>query len=233
MDSSNHRPVRKILHTADLHLLKCNDRGCKALETVINLSISKKVDLILIAGDFFDETRNTDSLLDFVREQICRVSIPIVILPGNHDCLVPKSVYAKKEYWQEFLHVHILRQSGGETLNLPDLNICIWGKPIDTYYDVLPLQGMPQPEKNGSWNIVMAHGMVVKTIPDEKRAYIITEDELNSPDWDYMALGHIPRFQLVCNKPIVCYSGSPKESNTVALVDLSEESGVQVTCIEV
>ncbi len=88
------------------------------------------------------------------------------------------------------------------------------------------------PEQNGSWTIALAHGWVVETIPHEKRAFLITEDELRSvTGWDYIALGHIPRFGIVCEKPFACYSGSPTDSNTMALVELDDKSGVQVECL--
>lgn len=217
-----------MLHTSDLHLLMLNDHGCRAFTAVIDLAIKERVDLLLIAGDFFDQNRIEDNVLDFVKEQFSRVSIPIVILPGNHDCLVDDSVY-HKNHWQDCPNAHIFRSNQGETLNLSGLNISIWGKPIDTYSDVRPFAGIPHPEVNGNWNIAAAHGLVVKQMPHHTRSYIITEDEINGTKWDYIALGHMIVYEHVWNNPPTYYSGSATEKDTLALVDFNEETGVKVT----
>ena len=47
--------------------------------------------------------------------------------------------------------------------------------------------------------------------------------------WDYIALGHLITFKYICREPVkACYCGSPSLSGTVAIVELSEETGVQV-----
>ncbi|MDD5289301.1 MAG: metallophosphoesterase, partial [Dehalococcoidales bacterium] len=156
---SSHKPPRRIIHTSDLHLLSLNGPACQGLQAVVDLALKSEAELLIIAGDLFDQNRIEDNVLDFVRKQICRLPIPVAILPGNHDCLVPESVYNRSEYWQDCTNTHIFRDSRGETLNLPALHLSLWGRPIDTYMnDVRPLEGMPQPADNGSWNILMAHG---------------------------------------------------------------------------
>ena len=41
--------------------------------------------LLLIAGDLFDNNRVPDDDFDFVRDQLARLSCPVLVLPGNHD----------------------------------------------------------------------------------------------------------------------------------------------------
>ena len=221
------KPSRRILHTSDIHVLNSGDKGARSLEAVVNLAIKSRADLLLIAGDLFDQHRIDDTTLAFVQEQVWRIPIPVVILPGNHDCLVEGSVYHSSR-WHECRNVHIFTDGRGETLDLHDLNVSIWGRPIDTYDDVLPLKDMPRPEKNGEWNIAMAHGMFQRTPPEFKRSYAITESEVKGSGWDYMALGHMPRFDHICSDPMACYSGSPTDTGLVALVELDEASGVKV-----
>jgi DNA repair exonuclease SbcCD nuclease subunit len=163
-----------------------------------------------------------------VREQFRRLPIPILVLPGNHDCLVPGSVFARAGFWEDCRNLHIFREAG--TLDLPHLDVSIWGKPIDTHFgDVRPLHDMPPFEKNGAWNIVMAHGYFVDTDSPLFPSYHITEDEINRTESDYVALGHVPVFRCVCENPAAYYSGSPSFSGTAALVDLDEKQGVRVT----
>lgn len=229
MTPTYHRPARRILHTSDLHLTTRNDPACQSFESIINLAIKSRCDILLIAGDFFDSNRVEENLLDFVRQQLWRIPIPVAILPGNHDCLMPDSVYERNGRWHDNRNVHIFRDSHGERLDLPDLGVSIWGRPIDSYNnDVRPLEYLPRPVQNGTWNIAIAHGFFVRSAPLFPCSYAIYENEIAGTDWDYVALGHVPVFECVCNNPAVYYSGSP-QSGTAALVDLSEESGIKVT----
>jgi exonuclease SbcD len=224
------RPTRRILHTADLHIAFLGDKGCQSLEAVVNTAIKSRVDLLLFAGDLFDHNRVDDKLLEFVRAQFWRLPIPIVILPGNHDCLVPDSIFSKTEFWKSCRNLHVFRQTQGETLDLPFLNISIWGKPIDTYLgDIRPMQGEPQLFGGGLWHIAVAHGYFIDTESPLFPSYHITEYEIAEHEWDYVALGHVPVFRCVSHNPVAYYSGSPSFSGTVALVDLDEKTGVHVT----
>lgn len=223
-----HRPTCRLLHTSDLHLLAINDHGCRTLNSIINLTVQESVNLLLIAGDLFDQNQIDDNVLEFVKAQFSRISIPIIILPGNHDCLVEDSVY-NKSLWQNCPDIHIIRRGQGEIVVIPKLNVSVWGKAIDTYFDVRPFIGVPQPERNGNWNIAAAHGLVVKHLPHHTRSYIITEAEIKDTSWDYIALGHMTIFERVWSNPPAYYCGSATEKGTVALVDLNEETGVEIT----
>ncbi len=226
----NTRPARRILHTADLHMAFLGDKGCSGLETVVNTAVSQRADLLLIAGDLFDNNRIEDNLMEFVRGQFWRLPIPIVVLPGNHDCLVPGGVFTRAEFWKSCRNLHVLQHTDGETLNLPFLNLSIWGRPIDNYFgDIHPMQGRSKQIDGGFWNIAVAHGYFVDTDSPRFPSYHITEPEIAENPWDYVALGHVPTFHCVCNSPVAYYSGSPLISGTAALVDFDEKTGVHVT----
>jgi DNA repair exonuclease SbcCD nuclease subunit len=226
----SNRPTRRILHTSDLHLAFPDDNACQSLQGVVNLAIKSRVDILLVAGDLFDHNRVEDSLLEFVKEQFRRLPIPVVVLPGNHDCLVPGGVFSKSGFWQDCRNIHVFRETQGETLDLPHLNVSIWGKPIDTYMgDVHPLEDIPAAGNDDAWNIAMAHGYFVDTESPIHPSYHITEAEIEKADRDYIALGHVPVFRCVCDNPVAYYAGSPSMFGTAALVTLSEKTGVQVT----
>ena len=218
-----------ILHTSDLHLDLLGDKACDCLEALVGLAIKNKVDLVIIAGDLFDHNRVDDDLISFAVEQLERLTVPTVILPGNHDCLVLGSVFERAELWRDGANVRILGAPLGETLDLPELGVSLWGKSMD--FDdgsVRPLAGIPRPEKNGHWHIVVAHGYYVGGEYPLFPSYHITEEEIVSSGWDYIALGHVVTFGCVCSKPVAYYCGSPL-FGTVALVELAEETGVQVS----
>lgn len=222
---------RRILHTSDLHLTSLGDRACHSLEAMVELASKTKVDLVIVAGDLFDHNRVDDNLVSFVAEQMQRLPVYVAILPGNHDCLVPDSVYHRVECWQGAINVRVFRAPQGETLDLPGLGVSLWGKAIVSHDgDIQPLAGIPRPRRKGQWHIAVAHGYYVGTEPPLFPSYHITEGEIASSGWDYIALGHYPVFRCVCNEPVkACYCGSPSISDTVAVIDLAEETGVQVT----
>lgn len=225
------RRQRRVLHTSDLHLGLFGDSACQGLKEVVNLAISAKVDLVIVAGDLFDHNRVDENLVSFVVEQLRRLPVPVAILPGNHDCLTPDSVFERVELWQNCANVRIFRSPHGEMLNLPELGVLLWGKAHDSYdHDVLPLAGIPRPQRNGQWHIAVAHGYYVGVGPPLFPSYHITQEEIVTSGWDYIALGHMLPFGCVCSEPVKAYySGSPSLSGTMAIVDLVEETGVQVT----
>jgi len=207
------------------------DDACECLEAVVNLAARAEVDLVIIAGDLFDNNRVNDDLVSFAAGQLQRLTMPTVILPGNHDCLVPGSAFERAEFWSDCANIQIIREPDGEILELPELGVSIWGKSINSYDgEVRPLAGIPQPQGDGRWNIAVAHGYYVSKIPPLFYSYLITEEEIVASGWDYIALGHIAVFRCICDEPVKAYyCGSPSVSGTVNLVDLAEETGVQVT----
>ena len=225
------RDKRRLLHTSDFHLASLGDKACDCLEVLVGLAIKNGVDLVIVAGDLFDHNRVDDKLVRFVAEQLRRLTVPAVILPGNHDCLVPGSVFERVGFWQDCANVRIIKAPQGETLDLPELGVSLWGKSMD--FDdgsVRPLAGIPRPQKNGHWHIAMAHGYYVSNNLPLFPSYHITTEEIVTSGWDYIALGHIPVFKCICSEPVKAYySGSPSLSDTVALVELTEEMGVQVS----
>ncbi len=229
------RMRRRVLHTSDLHLESLGDKACHSLETVVSLAIKTKVDLVIVAGDLFDHNRVTESLISFVAEQLQRLPVYVAILPGNHDCLIPDAVFERADLWQNCTNVRVFRAPHGETIDLPDLGMSVWGKSHHSYeHDVRPLAGIPRPQGNGRWHIAVAHGYYVGVGPPLFPSYHISQEEISTPGWDYIALGHLPTFNCVCSEPVKAYySGSPSlsgtVSGTVAIVDLAEETGVQVT----
>ena len=142
--TSNSRGRRLLLHTSDLHLGRLGDNACRCLESVIDLAIERGVDLIIVAGDLFDRGNVDDATVGFVVEQLGRPEVPVVILPGNHDCLLPGTVLTRPEFQEDGGHICVVTAVEGETLQLPGLKISLWGKSNDSYdSDLRPLAEPP------------------------------------------------------------------------------------------
>ncbi|MBI2980316.1 MAG: metallophosphoesterase [Chloroflexi bacterium] len=229
--ADNGRTRRRVLHTADVHVISVGDKACHSLEALISLAIKTNVDLVIIAGDLFDYNRVGDDLVRFVAEQFQRLPMPVVVLAGNHDCLAADSVFGRTGLWEKCTNMLIFRAPQGEIFDLPALGIRLWGKPIATYEnDVYPMVGIPKPEEDGHWNIAVAHGHYVGDGPPLFPSYHIKKQEIIGSGWDYVALGHHPVFECVDTAPVVaCYAGSPSLSGNVVIVDFAEDTGVQIS----
>lgn len=223
--------MRRLLHTSDLHLESLEHESCHDFHSLIIAARQVEADLVVIAGDLFDSQRVRDNLIRFVVEELRRLTAQVVILPGNHDCLTPLSAYARSTIWEDSPNIRIFRSPDGETVKFPDLGIALWGKPSTSYdQDMLPLEGIPQPEGNGGWNIAVAHGFYVGNDQPFSPGYQITHREIVESGRDYIALGHVPVFNVICHEPVLaCYSGSPQVSGGFLIVDLGEETGIKLS----
>ena len=115
-------------------------------------------------------------------------------------------------------------------MRFPDLGITLWGKPLTSYdAEIVPLEGLPRPDANGCWNIAVAHGFYIGNDPHYSPSYQITRREIVESGWDYIALGHVPVFNVICHKPVMaCYSGSPQANGGFLMVDFCEETGIEL-----
>jgi DNA repair exonuclease SbcCD nuclease subunit len=225
------RAPLQLLHTSDVHLAALNDISCRALENLIELAQRTNVNLFLIVGDLFDHNRVDQELIDYAAEQLQRLPMPVVILPGNHDCLIPNSVYHRTALWEKATNVYLLTDPDGELLVLPEQGVTLWGRCHDSYEsDLRPMEGIPWPTERGMWHIIMAHGCYTDSLGGPIPSYQISAEEIMNSGWDYVALGHLPTFGSVCEEPVKAfYCGSPL-SGTAAVVSLDEEKGVRVSC---
>lgn len=85
----------KILHTADWHLGKRLDRFSRLEEQVlvmneiVEIADNQKVDMVLIAGDLFDNFNPSVEATELFYKTLKRLSLngkrPVVAISGNHD----------------------------------------------------------------------------------------------------------------------------------------------------
>lgn len=85
----------KILHTADWHLGKRLDRFSRLEEQVlvmneiVEIADEQNVDLVLIAGDLFDNFNPSTEAIELFYKTLKRLSLngkrPVIAISGNHD----------------------------------------------------------------------------------------------------------------------------------------------------
>ena len=234
----------KLVHTSDVHLdgrfaheLPGGYRNPaeRAFAAVVDSVLAEAADLLLIAGDLFDNSRVGEADFAFVAEQLARVACPVIALPGNHDVHDERSVWRRIAARDAHQHVYLLLDTAGASLDFPDLGVRVWGRAmVEHTPDNEPLADTPA-RRDGVWNIGMAHGLVV-----DERAGIgssqITRAEIRGSGFDYLALGHVHVWSDVSEgDTAACYPGSPvagyasDRGGHVAVAILCPERGVEVS----
>ena len=227
-----------IVHSSDLHLGTddsfSNSDRLETLPKVLSTAFEVNADLVLLAGDSFDNHRQPERLLERAAQILHDYGKRVVILPGNHDPLTPDSVY-RRGGLASIPNVSILGLNVDESLAFNDLELGIWGKAHLDYTDMSPLAAPGQ--RAMRWHIAAAHGHYVDEIRDPNRligSWLIHREELDATDADYVALGHWNQATKVGDEnKHAYYSGSPDYSGTVNVVRLKDDGTVQVHAVAV
>jgi DNA repair exonuclease SbcCD nuclease subunit len=217
-----------IVHTSDIHLGSGHgELGMAALQSVITAAQRENANMLLLAGDIFDNNRVDRSFVREVAAVMGDSGLPTIILPGNHDCLTPDAIY-RESCFEGIDTVHVLGLTTTESLVLPKFSLEVWGRAHLDYEDMTPLTETP-PRTDLRWHVGMAHGHFVRDHYDEGRSYLIRSEHLDQVSFDYVALGHWDVWTALEHAGVpVYYSGSPQLAKSVNLIYLDESRGVHV-----
>ena len=229
----------RLLHTSDLHLGLENGTGhpgdglhAAGLKAVIDTAQHTGIDLLLMAGDVFDNSRVPNALLEFFLEQVDRLEVPVVVLPGNHDCYDVDTVYLREPFRCPPTNLYLISEIEGETKSLSEIGVSIWGRAMVQHLPTFkPLDGIPSRPREG-WFIVMAHGHYHDGSDRDQRSSPIYEEDIVGAGCDYIALGHWDRHVDLSQGTVkACYSGSPTSITSgslggVVMVDMDPLKGV-------
>lgn len=228
------RPLT-ITHTSDVHLT--DDTGGalvrEAFAQVVDTVLDTGSDLFLIAGDLFDHNEVQKKTVDFVYEQLARVTCQTVLIPGNHDVWDAQSVLRRMNFRKAGAHVTMLDDAGGAQVTFPELHATVWGRcMLDHDLSNRPMAGAP-PRVGDYWHIGMAHGLYYDE-PEIDRSSLITPKEVEASGFDYLALGHVHAHrQMRHGKTLACYPGvcaahmGTIETGCVAVVTLTPGKGAK------
>jgi DNA repair exonuclease SbcCD nuclease subunit len=227
-------PEAIIVHSSDLHLgvddSFSNADSLAVLPKVLATATTVAADVVLLAGDTFDNHRQPLQLLERAAQMMRDYRNPIVILPGNHDPLTPDSVY-RRGGLAEIQNVLILGLNVDQAVLFSDFEMEIWGRAHLDYADMSPLAD-PRP-RSTRWQLAAAHGHYVDDARDPNRligSWLIHREELIGTGSDYVALGHWNQATAVGNGEVPAYySGSPEYAGTVNVVRLRGNGQVEIS----
>lgn len=210
----------RFIHAADIHLdspLKGLEQyeGApveiirtaprKALINLVDLAIEESVDFVLIAGDLYDgDWRDSNTGIFFIRQaqRLRDAGIPLYLISGNHD-----AANRMTRNLQLPENVTFFSNAQAETKLIPELDVAIHGQSFATaaVYDNLA-QSYPA-ARSGCFNIGLLHTCATGSEGHERYAPCTLED-LKAHNYDYWALGHIHNREIMCEDPLIAFSGN-------------------------
>ncbi len=210
----------RFIHIADIHLdsplkgLEAHEdapveeiRGAtrRAFDNLIDLAIDEQVAFVLIAGDLYDgDWKDYNTGLYFANRmgRLDKAGIKVFIVSGNHDAA---SNTTKAMPLPD--NVTIFSHKKPESIVLENLGVIIHGQSYSSKAVTDNLaSGYPQNE-SGSFNIGLLHTSLTGRENHENYAPC-SLDELTSKGYDYWALGHVHKREVVAEDPKVIFPGN-------------------------
>jgi hypothetical protein len=186
----------RFLHTADWQIgMKAvgfgsagerirEERFCAA-GRVIEAARANAADFILVAGDLFEDNAISRVLIQKVADILEGFGSPVYIIPGNHDPLVPGSVW-EHPAWKSCRNVRVLREASPAKIPGGLLYPC---PALEKHSGRNPVGWIPC-DSGDAIRIGMAHG-TVEGIQQDEPDYPIPRDAPSRLRLDYLALGHL------------------------------------------
>jgi exonuclease SbcD len=234
----------RFVHAADVHLgsplggldlrtdaPKDEIRGAprRAFERLINYCGDHEIDLLLISGDLFDGRADLETQI-FVEAQFRRLhehGVRCVVLRGNHDA-------ASKQVLKLRLPIGIseLPVTTAGSINFEDLGVVVHGRGFNEQHVTEQIVATYPEAKLGAFNIGMLHTSASGIGGHEVYAPC-TVEQLRAKAYDYWALGHIHKRQVLSQDPPIVFCGNlqgrdPGETGGKGATLVQVENGVIV-----
>ncbi len=219
-----------LLHTADWHLgrrfpsfervqeQRLTRARLEVVGRILDLADSRNVDAVLCAGDLFDDLAPAPEwwggvLKEFQRRDWRR---PVVLLPGNHDPLTPRSAYHRDHAFRRGLpnYVHVVDEPCWQ-LPLSDAAVVI-ANPCTSRAGQTDLAATLPSRESGDERIRvgLVHGQTFD-IEGHQTNFPIARGSAVERGFDYLAIGDSHAYRDVEPKapaPTV-YPGTPEATN--------------------
>ena len=203
-----------------------------AIRAMGRIAKDKKCQFVLVCGDAFESNQVDRKTVARALEALKDVSVPVYILPGNHDPLNAVSVYGSSMFIdRKPAHVHVVENAmplsiadGVELVGAPWMSKRPIANPIEEALAALsPAKGLTR--------ICMGHGAVDLLTPDQESAGVIAvavlEGALAEGKIHFAALGDRHSLTKVGTSDRIWYSGTPEAT------DFSETRAGFVLVVEV
>jgi DNA repair exonuclease SbcCD nuclease subunit len=210
----------KFIHAADIHLdsplcglaryegapvEQIQNATRKAFINLIDLACNEAIDFILLAGDLYDVDWKDYNTGLFFNQQMTRLreaNIPVFMVLGNHDA--GNSITRELRLPQ---NVTRLNTSQPETIVLEHLGVAIHGQSFPNKIVTEDLSATYPNAISGYFNIGLLHTSL-NGRKDHAPYAPCSLPGLLSHGYDYWALGHIHKREILHEKPWVVFCGN-------------------------
>ena len=186
----------KILHTADWQIgMAARHVGAggaqvraqriesaKALAAIVK---EHRVDAVFVAGDVFEDNGVDRVDVQRVIDACAGFGVPTYVLPGNHDPLVPGSVWEHPS-WNGATNVTVLRSA--QAVDMAP-GVLLYPCPAFSKMSTVDPTGWISDHSYEGTRIGVAHGTVTGAMVAED-CFPIRPDAATARGLDYLALGH-------------------------------------------
>ncbi len=212
-----------FIHAADLHidsplhgleqyegapvdvLRHAPRRACEAL---VDLAVDRHVDFVLIAGDLYDgDWKDHTTGLFFCRQmsRLREAGIPAVLISGNHDA--QSKITRSLKLPDNVLHLSADRPETARHPKFAELGVAIHGQSFARQAVTENIARDYPAAQPGVFNIGMLHTSLDGMEGHDNYAPCSLDDLLQK-GYDYWALGHIHKRQVLHEVPWIVYSGN-------------------------
>ena len=230
----------RILHFADVHLdrpfvglsSEAGDRRRRelfeSLRRCLDLAVQEQVDLVTIGGDLWEEEHVLADTRNSVAHELGKIELPILLICGNHDPLVPGGSYLRTT-WPS--NVQLVPR--GRLTEFPFGGTSIWA--ISWGGKELPhnLLGSVELPEDGRKHLLLIHGSSTRVCFGDLAAYFPFDPAaVAAAGFDRCLAGHV---HIASDVDGVVYPGSPEPlgwgeegRHCVAIVDVGENVSVKL-----
>ncbi|MBA4397466.1 MAG: DNA repair exonuclease [Syntrophus sp. (in: bacteria)] len=209
-----------FIHAADVHLdspliglARYGDapvdeiRGAsrRAFENLVELALREGVAFLILAGDLYDGDWKDYNTGIFIARQMSRLreaNIRVFITAGNHDAASQLTRSLKLPD-----NVHLFSTRKAESVSLPELNVVIHGRGFTDRVVSDDISKQYPQAREGLFNIGVLHTSLNGREGHDVYAPC-TIDGLKAKGYQYWALGHVHRYEVISSDPWVVYPGN-------------------------
>jgi len=210
----------RFIHTADIHLdsplkgLEAHEdapveeiRGAtrRAFENLIDLAVEEEVDFVLIAGDLYDgawKDYNTGLFFAGRMGRLAKAGIKAFIVSGNHDAAsrITRTMPLPD-------NVTLFSHKKTQSVRLENLGVVIHGRSYSSRA-VTENLALQYPRHDADYfNIGLLHTSLNGREGHEDYAPC-TLNDLRSKEYDYWALGHVHKREVIAEDPWIVFAGN-------------------------
>jgi exonuclease SbcD len=199
-----------LCHIADIHLgyrrfTKLTRTGQNQREADVNMAFHEAVGriieckpaLTIIAGDLFHSPRPSNATITFAFREVRRLvrgtDAPVIIITGNHDSPKRSDTGSIINLFREIDGVYAA-DNKREIFEFPQKGISVCAVPFRAVNDLK--ENPPLADDKFRYNVLLIHGQVPEAGQPHLQAHFELES-LKANQWDYVALGHVHRYQTI------------------------------------